>query len=85
MLTRTSNTLFKAFRAGVSLGSNTVSITALPNYNFWFGGRNNSGAGDSYTVHQIAFAFLGQGLTDVESGNLYTTVQNFQTTLSRQV
>jgi hypothetical protein len=33
---------------------------------------------------RYAFASIGDGLTDTESGNLYTAVQNFNTTLSRQ-
>jgi hypothetical protein len=38
-----------------------------------------------YTNRQCAFATIGNGLNDTEAGNLYTIVQAFQTTLSRQV
>jgi hypothetical protein len=34
---------------------------------------------------QFAFASIGEGLTDTESSNLYTAVQAFNTTLSRNV
>jgi hypothetical protein len=85
MATRTSSSLLKAFRAGVLLGQNTSSITQIPNINFYFGARNNGGNADFWTSHQLAFAFLGDGLTDAEAANFYTAVQAYQTTLSRQV
>jgi len=85
MGTRTSNTLIKAFRAGILLGSNTVSIVSLPNFNIYLGARNSTGTAEFWTNHQLAFAFLGAGLSDAEAATLYTDVQAFQTTLSRQV
>jgi hypothetical protein len=85
MGTRTSNTLVKAFRAGVLLGSNTVSIVSLPNFNIYLGARNGTGTAEFWTNHQLAFAFLGAGLSDAEAATLYTDVQAFQTTLGRQV
>ena len=85
MATRTSSSLLKAFRGGVLLGQSTSSITGIPNINFYFGARNNGGNPDFWTSHQLAFAFLGDGLTDTDSANLYTAVQAYQTTLSRQV
>jgi hypothetical protein len=39
----------------------------------------------TYSVCEIAFGSLGDGLTDTEASDLYTAVQTFQTTLSRQV
>jgi hypothetical protein len=82
--TRTSSTVFKAFRAGALLGSNATAMTALPNNTFTFAARN-SGTILQYTPHQLAFAFLGAGLTDAEAGTLFTDVQAFNTTLGRQV
>jgi hypothetical protein len=38
-----------------------------------------------YTNRNLAFASIGDGLTDTESTNLYTAVQTFQTTLGRNV
>jgi hypothetical protein len=84
MASRTTNTLFSAYRAGVLLGTNTVAVTSIPNNNFFFGARNR-GVAEFYTTHQIAFAFLGSGLNSTEAGSLYTNVQAFQTTLSRQI
>jgi hypothetical protein len=85
MTSRTSNTLLTAYRAGVSLGTNTTSITALPNRVFYFGARNGNGFAEFFSNHQIAFAFLGSGLNSTEAAAMYTDVQAFNTTLSRQV
>lgn len=85
MASRTSNTLFQAYRAGVSLGTNTISLLSIPNINFYFGARNSNGTAELFTTHELAFAFLGSGLNTTEAAALYTSVQAFQTTLSRQV
>lgn len=85
MLTRTSSTLSKAFRAGVLLGQETVAMGTLPTFNFYLGARNDAGSAAVYSVHQCAFAFIGDGLTDTEATNYYNRVQAYQTTLNRQV
>ena len=38
-----------------------------------------------YSSRTLAFASIGDGLTDTEAANFYTAVQAFQTTLGRQV
>ena len=38
-----------------------------------------------YSDKRIAFNFVSEYLTDTEASNLYTAIQKFQTTLSRQV
>ena len=43
--------------------------------------RNNN----NYFNNQIAFASIGDGLTDAEAAAFYTAVQTFQTALGRQV
>jgi hypothetical protein len=85
MASRTSNTVFRGFRAGVFLNQNTNSIFLLPNFTFYLGARNSSSTAQFFNVHQLAFSFIGDGLSDTEAGNLYTAVQAFQTTLGRQV
>ena len=85
MLSRTSSTLSKAFRAGVLLGQETVAMGTLPPFNFYLGARNDAGSAAVYSLHQCAFAFIGDGLTDTDAANFYTAVQAYQTTLSRQV
>ena len=39
----------------------------------------------NYSDRELAFASIGDGLTDTEAANFYTAVQAFQTTLGRQV
>lgn len=51
--------------------------------NLFFGGQRPSIA--EYDNKQLRFAFASQYLTDTEAANLYTRVQAFQTSLSRQV
>jgi hypothetical protein len=49
-------------------------------------GCQNSGIGIRFNNdYSTAFYSLGDGLTDTQASNLYTAVQAFQTTLSRQV
>jgi hypothetical protein len=84
--TRRSVTDFQAYRAGVSLGTNTTNATGnIPAENFYLGARNNTGSPDNYSLHQLSLAFLSTGLTDTEAANFYTAVQAYQTTLSRNV
>lgn len=87
MATRRSSTDFQAYRDGTSLGTNTTSMSTIPNSTFRFGGRYSitGTAYDFYSLHEIAFAFIGQGLTNTESGNLRTAVDAFQLSLSRNV
>jgi len=45
----------------------------------------NTSTIQQYSTRQHRFAFIGDGLTDTEASDLYTAVQAFQTSLSRQV
>jgi hypothetical protein len=88
MLTsRTSDTVHKSFRNGSQLGATDVVSNAgkaMPNLQLFLGAANTSGVG-SFSNKQYAFATIGSGLSDAEVSALYTTVQSFQTSLSRQV
>jgi hypothetical protein len=85
-VTRTATNTIKAFRNTTNLGSNTTSITLLPNRSVFLGARNIDSSGtDFYNSYQAAFASIGDGLSDSEAAALYTAVQTYQTTLSRQV
>jgi len=67
---------------------NTVSLTSTinSNLNFYFGARNNNGTADSFDSVQLSFMYIAKdGLQSTELIQLYTAVQNYQTTLSRQV
>lgn len=86
LATRTSTSLFKAFRNNVSLGTNTTTASTIVNVPFYFGARNENNATQVFfNSYQHSFGFLGDGLTDEDSANLYYSVQKFQTTLGRQV
>jgi hypothetical protein len=86
LATRTSTTLLKAFRNNVSLGTNTTTASTITNARFYLGARNNDNTSQGfYNAYQHAFSFIGDGLTDEDSANLYYSVQKFQTTLGRQV
>ena len=54
----------------ILLGSYNTGLTNSPLY---------------YSTKQCAFSTIGDGLTDTDAANLYTRVQAFQTSLSRQV
>lgn len=84
---RDSTTLNQSYRNGSSLGTASNSTTNLPSFNFYFGATNSDGVASFYTTHQISFGLLGgnTAVTNSESSTLYTIIQTFQTSLSRQV
>ena len=61
----------------------SVNSVLRPNANIFIGAINNPVI--FYGNKQCAFASIADGLTDVEASNLYTAVQNYNTTLGRQV
>jgi hypothetical protein len=86
--TRTSTTSMAQYKNGVLQTSNTLSdTTTLDSANVWLGGINNVGnpTGAFWSNRECAFASIGDGLTSIEAANLYTAVQAYQTTLSRNV
>ena len=85
LASRTNSTTNKLFRNS-SLITNIISTSSprdVDNIYLGAGNRNNSIWQPS--LRQQAFASIGDGLTDSEAANLYTAVQNFNTTLSRNV
>ena len=81
---RINSTSNKLYTIGVLRDTKTALNTSnLPSNNYWLGAVNISGG--FFTSQQCAFASLGDGLTDTQASNFYTSVQTFQTTLSRQV
>jgi hypothetical protein len=72
----------RLFKNGIQLNTSAVLIsTNISTLNI---GRMG-GANSLYTNRQLAFATIGSGLTPSEVASMYTDVQAFQTTLSRQV
>jgi hypothetical protein len=81
---KTSATLTTLYKNGSSVASGNSGGT-LPTIQSYLGALNLSGGQYGVINNTIAFHSLGDGLTDTQSTNLYTAVQTFQTTLSRNV
>ena len=84
-ITRTSTNLIKVFRNSSQIATNTDTATVLPEINVYIGARNERTAPQYYNNYESAFASIGDGLSDTDAANLYTAVQNYNTTLSRNV
>ena len=86
VVSRTSGTSLKSYRNGVLLTTNTTSNTLTSStFKIFLGAVNFGGSASRYSLKECAFASIGDGLTDTEAANLYTAVQAYQTTLSRNV
>lgn len=57
----------------------------LPNGSLYLGAYNNEGTASNFAAREQALAYMSDGLTNAEIANLYSRVQAFQTTLSRNV
>ncbi len=55
------------------------------NLNLYLGALNNQGTAAFYSSRELAFSSIGYGLSSTNLSDLYTAVQAFQTTLSRNV
>lgn len=66
--------------------SETEAATSPLNGDIRIGSGNPlAGGSQVYSNREMAFAYIGDGLTQAQIDNLYTAVQTFQTTLSRNV
>lgn len=81
---RTSSTDVRISRNN-SQSTNSLLSNAKPNFNYYIGAANNSGAASRYNDKEVAFFYISDGLISTEMTNLYTAVQAFQTTLNRQI
>jgi hypothetical protein len=79
---RISATQIILYRNNTAIFTDTLNSTGLSNVNIYVGAYNG---GSGFTTRQCAFASIGAGMTTTEQGNYYTSIQAFQTTLSRQV
>lgn len=84
-LGKANNTTGKIYKNGVQQATKTLSNLALTTRNVYLGGYNENLTASYFTQREFAFAAFGEGLTDTEATDMYTAVQAFQTTLSRQV
>jgi hypothetical protein len=81
---RVNSTQEKIFINGSLNRTNTVNSTTQPNANYELS-RWNGISPQYFSTNEIAFSYIGDGLTDTQASNFYTAVQAFQTTLSRNV
>lgn len=84
----TSATSRKLYKNGSLLNTNTTNITwARSTGKIFLGAVNISDLATAsfFTNKECAFASIGSGLSDTEMTSLYTIVQAYQTTLSRNV
>ena len=76
---------FKGYRNGTSEGTISITSTGLSSYPIFLGARNNAAVAAFYSGKECALASIGNGLNDTEAANFYTAVQNFNTTLLRNI
>jgi len=85
-VSRTSSTSLKVYKNNTTFGTNTAANTGtLPAISMYMGAAHRGTSAINYSNRECAFATLGDGLNDTEAANLYTAVQKYQTSLSRQV
>ena len=76
---------FKVYRNAVNYRTTSSTSVSPPTNSIYIGAWNDNGNPILRSTRKYAFASIGDGLTDDEAGYLYTAVQAFQTTLSREV
>ena len=85
LASRTDSTTNKLFRNSSLIYNETAASSTPDVYNIYLGAVNVNNGGSQYSYREQAFASIGDGLTDAEASNFYTAVQNYNTTLNRQV
>ena len=85
-VSRTGTATWQSFERNTAVAKTTTTAqTTLPNLNIYVGSTNINTGASAFSNREVAFAQIGDGLTNTQFNNLYTAVQTFQTTLSRQV
>jgi hypothetical protein len=89
LVNRTANDSLKLFKNNSIIATNTnnQSASGLQAQNCFIGGLNDGGnvMPFSYENKEFAFGVIGDGLSDSEESNLYTSIQSFQTTIGRAI
>jgi hypothetical protein len=81
---RTGASVINGWRNSTKVATGITASTGLSTKSLILGAYN-AGSIQFYSTKECAFASIGDGLTDTEAGNFYTAVQNFNTTLTRNV
>lgn len=81
---RASNDV-EQYRNGASVDTDTGVSNALGDYELYLGARNTDGSAANFSTRQQAFATVGTKLTDTEATNRYNAIQDFQTSLGRNI
>lgn len=82
---RTASNAVNGWKNGSKVITGANSSTGLWGGKIFLGALNFDNSATFFTTKQCALASIGDGLTDTEAANFYTSVQTFQTTLGRQV
>jgi len=82
---RNSSTTEKYYHKGSLVNTITVNSDIRSTSKMFVGAYSNANVASGYSSKQVAFASIGDGLTDTEAANFYTAVQTFQTTLGRSI
>jgi hypothetical protein len=85
MANRTAQNVVNGWKNSTKIATGATASGAMSAINYYLGALNNNGVTSFYSRKECAFATIGSGLTDGEAALLYTSIQAFQTTLSRQV
>lgn len=84
-ISRINSSEYKGFRNASNVFTFTEASNTPGNIQMIIGAINTTDGVSNYSTHECAFATIGDGLTDTEVSDLYTAVNTFQTTLSRNV
>jgi hypothetical protein len=86
---RTANNSLKYYKNASIIAQTSLNQTTntLSSNTYYLSALNLSGFGmvGTYDNKEIAFASIGDGLTDTEAANFYTAIQAFQVALGRQI
>lgn len=73
------------YKNGSFVNSNPFNGGALVNFNLFISGRNDDGTASSFSDREVALFTVGTGMNGTLAGTMYTDIQTFQTSLSRNV
>ena len=85
LIKKESNNNQKVIINNTLIDTQTQLVTLKPDYNIGLAASINNSGVYGYSTFETAFATIGDGLSDTEATNFYTAVQNFNTTLNRNV